>query len=207
MAPSDYYDIKYPHKKYRFSLNCDAYSYTMFSVPIEIQANMYKKRMGEMPETFFDFGCATGEIMLDAEIYGLEVSGVDIKKYPHIPEMNQHLFDNGNIQIKNILDYGAVDYDLVFSNGSLIYLTETELDTVLKKFNDSQMLIAIHNTVEDIMAAREFGTPIGIRGKRIIESNDWWLDKFNSSGFVADYDTKYGCFCARSIKRMNDRIK
>ncbi len=192
---SEYYFIKYPFKNY-YLRGTDGMMWTMFSVPVRLQIEMYVKRIGVPPRSFFDIGCATGEIMSEAYDLGLKVGGVDIAKYPSVPEKNQHLFDGGNVQIKSILDCGDIEYDIVFSNGSLLYLEKDELDTVLRKLKKSKMLIAIHNTKEDIAESIKMDSKIIMRNSKIIESKQWWLDKLSASGFYADFDKKYGCFCA-----------
>ncbi len=192
---SDYYYIKYQYKNYR-SRDQNGSRGIMFSVPVYALAEMYRARMGKNPTSFFDLGCATGEIMMDAKDMGMQVSGIDIAKYPIIPERNQNLFDDGDIQIKSILNYGDVKSDLVFANGPLSYLTKFELDKALEHFKKSKMIISIHNTTEDYNLARMVDQPIYSPDSKIIESESWWLNKFESAGFKVDLDKKYDCFCA-----------
>ena len=63
------------------------------------------------------------------------------------------------------------------------------------------MLIAIHNTTEDIQAAKDMGDPIVHTEPRLIRSNQWWLDTFHKNGFDADLDMKNNCFCVCPQKK------
>ena len=64
------------------------------------------------------------------------------------------------------------------------------------------MLVAIHNTTEDIEAAAAMGCTLTTCNKlRLIKSRDWWIDKFNNNGFNTEYDTKTQCFYAVSKTR------
>ncbi len=203
---SYYFFEKYPYKHYPL-VGTDGKFWTMFSLPIEAQIEMYKERLGEYPTSFFDFGCATAEIMTEAYDLGLWVKGIDIEKYPVIPVKNQHLFDNGNVQIKSILEYENVAADLSFANGSFTYLKERDLNNALDKFVNTKMLVAIHITTEDILAAKnKRHCKIKNMENRLIKPKDWWLEKFDSSGFETNFNEKYGCFCAIPKKYMGKII-
>lgn len=76
---------------------------------------------------------------------GLQAQGIDVKKYaPQNPQQEKY------IQITSILDYNKkIEADIVFCNGTLTYLNESDLDSALQKFRSAKMVIAIHNTTED----------------------------------------------------------
>ncbi len=168
----------------------------MFSVPPAAMVEMYRARLGTAPRSLFDCGAATGEIVHRAHQIGLRASGVDIKQYP-IPPAHQKYFDDGRIQIKSILDCAPVRADIAYCNGTLTYMNETTLPLVLERFKNVKMLIAIHNTTEDIDDARARGEELLTVSKvRLTRPVAWWMDTFDKNGFDTDFDSKYNCFCA-----------
>ncbi len=169
----------------------------MFSVPPSILAEVFTKKFGYMPKTFFDCGAATGEIVCRAKQMGMDASGIDIREYPYQNEQLARLFAKKKIEIKSILDVPTVRADLTYCNGTLTYFTESDLPHVLQKFADTKMLIAIHNTTEDIVVARANGWNLVTANKpRLIKPRDWWLNTFDKNGFDSEYDRKLQCFCA-----------
>lgn len=188
-----YYFKKYPFLNYDYT-DFDGL-YTMFSVPPEMLVQAFTKRFKTMPENFFDCGAATGEIVLRATKLGMTATGIDIKKYPYQNPQLDKLFKSGKIQIKSILDCEPVKADLVYCNGTLTYFTQTQLPCVLNKFIKCKMLVSIHNTVEDVVAARKQGDELLTCNKpRLIKSRDWWIKTFADNNFFTEYDTKTHCF-------------
>lgn len=194
---SIYYFEKYSHF-YPFR-DTDGLDYTMCTISVWEQVRMYCVRKSSMPRSFFDCGAAVGYLVREADMLGLRASGIDIRRYPPVPETEKY-FTSGQIQIKSILDAAPVTADLAYCNGTLTYLNEVTLPIALKKFQNVGMLIAVHNTTEDVQAAFKTGEPIVHREPRLIRSNDWWMNIFRNNGFRVDFDSENKCFCARPIK-------
>lgn len=208
-----YYAQKYPYLNYPF---CDEDGkWIMFSVPPKMLANVYKSYYGKKPKTFFDCGAATGVIVQMALNYGMDAHGIDIKEYPtfqptqkivikggtcraeDIPGNLADLYKTGRIQIKSILDCKPILADLAYCNGTLTYFDETTLPIVLSKFNKVNMLCAIHNTTEDIKAAKKQGEKLSTCNTvRTTKTNDWWIKTFEANGFKAWINHQLGCFVA-----------
>lgn len=190
-----YYYQKYPYLNYPF-LDEDGVPWLMFSIPAYALAHMYTTRIGHAPKSFFDCGAATGEIMRQAEDIGIQASGIDIEQY-QIPVRNAYLFRSGQIQIKSILDCAPIKADLAYCNGTLTYMDKYTLPLALEKFKNVGMLIAIHNTTEDVVAARKRGDELLYCAEpRLIQPRDWWMETLGEHGFSVDFDNKYQCFCA-----------
>lgn len=192
-----YYDIKYPYLNYPFrDENGDGWF--MYSVPVARLVEMYSRRIGSRPASFFDCGAAVGELVRQADDMGIRASGIDIKKYPlfgrHVG--NEKYFVDGRIQIKSILDCAPINADLAYCNGTLTYMNVKTLPVALSRFHDVKMLIAIHNTSEDIAAAAADGWELLHGEPRLVRPKQWWMRTFAKNGFTVDYDDKYGCFCA-----------
>ena len=208
-----YYDIKYPYMEYNFT-GIDGRDYIMFSVPPIMLANEYQKIFNTKPKTFFDCGAATGAVVDLAIHYGLDAYGIDIVKYPDQHQSwfymreRQHkwgwstaslkkLFDNGRIKIKSILDCEPITADIAYCNGTLTYFDEQTLPIVLSKFQKVGMLCAIHNTTEDINAAKQMGETLGTCNEpRTIRTNDWWIETFFKNNFDAHYNAQLRTFLA-----------
>ena len=194
-----YYYKKYPYLQYDYY--DDGY-WTMFSVPPEILAIVFLNRFKYLPKTFFDCGAATGEIVYRAEKLGMTAIGIDVKKYPYQNENLEKLFTDGKIQIKSILDCEPINADLAFCNGTLTYFSEDKIPQVLEKFKRCKMLAAIHNTVEDVNAAKKQGDMLLTCNKpRLIKSRKWWKNTFVENGFAIEYDNLAQCFFARPWTR------
>jgi len=224
-----YYDIKYPYMKYKFEQGGLYGITTAYSVPVWALSEMYEARMGEKPKSFFDCGAATGKLMQQAEELCMKAYGIDIKYYPDLygpdePLDNIRVIDGvprfmpscvypipvpaelanppqkKNIEIVSILDYEKpIDVDLAHCTGMLVYFDEHTIDVVLAKLHCAKMLTAIHDTTEDIKAAKKMGhDPKKLHQvqNRMIKSRAWWEKRFAKAGFDVDYDGKYGCFCA-----------
>lgn len=169
--------------------------------------SMYEQRIGKKPVSYFDCGAAIGYMVALADMMGMQARGIDIHRYnPNhkLARITEPYFANGQIQIKSILDVPPVMADLAYCNGTLTYMNEKTLPVALGKFRNVNMLIAIHNTTEDILAAQRMGAPIKHSEPRLIKPNDWWMETFDKNGFNVDYDSKYKCFCAQP-KRGNCR--
>ena len=191
-----YYDKKYPFLQYGYT-DFDNVRWIMCSVPPEMMVDAFVKRFGCKPKTFFDCGAATGEIVYRAQSIGMDARGIDIREYPYQKECLTKLFVDGKIEIKSILACQPIKSDLAYCNGTLTYFKEIELSNVLKKFKDTKMLVAIHNTTEDVEAAAAMGYTLTTCNKpRLIKPRDWWIDTFNHNGFNTEYDTKTQCFYA-----------
>ncbi len=190
MKPKHYYDQKY------------SYTYPVFrwdgfwvfcTLPVKDLVKIYEKEIGSKPTSFFDCGCATGELLRQAESMNMRVQGIDIKKYPSLFKP-----PHPNIEIVSILNYKkSINYDIVFLNGTLTYLNEKEVDTALQKFKNAKLVIAIHNTIEDDEKAggTEYRDPKPNK-PRLIKRQNWWVQKFKENGFNARYDSKTDCFLA-----------
>lgn len=190
-----YYYQKYPYLNYPF-LDEEGDAWMMFSIPAYRLARMYESRIGRAPKSFFDCGAATGEILRQAEDMGIQASGIDIKQY-QIPVRNAYLFKSGQIQIRSILDCAPVKADLAYCNGTLTYMNTHTLPLALEKFKNVGMLITIHNTTEDVIAARKQGDELLYCCEpRLIKPRDWWMETFDKNGFMVDFDNEHQCFCA-----------
>ena len=194
----------------------DGYGY-MFSVPPLMLSKEYEKIFHTKPKSFFDCGAAIGIIVRLALRCGMNARGIDITKYPEqkltildlcygtqksrcatiMDYKLQELFDKGRIEIKSILDCDTVRADIAYCNGILTYFDEQTLPIVLSKFKNVKMLCAIHNTTEDILAAKQMGETLETCNKpRNIQSNDWWLETFNKNGFNAKLNENLRTFIA-----------
>ena len=190
-----YYYKKYPYLNYKLR-DWTGFSAVMFSIPVARLVKMYEARMGHGPQSFFDCGAATGELVRQADELGLDVGGIEIKKYPIIPKCNKKYFSSGQIKIGSILNSPSVVADLAYCNGTLTYMNEQTLPLVLEKFNTVDMLIAIHNTSEDVLAAARRGDRLVHFGEdRLIRPHQWWMNMFKEMGFIVDYDKEHGCYC------------
>ncbi len=172
----------------------------MCTIPLHSQVKMYAARMGCEPRSYFDCGAAIGYMVAMADMMGLDAHGIDVRRYNPIhplANITEPYFKNGRIKIQSILDAAPIRADLAYCNGTLTYMNQATLPLALEKFKNVGMLIAIHNTTEDIAAAQRLGDPIVHREPRLIKSTAWWMDAFNKNGFNADYDSKYQCFCVQ----------
>ncbi|MBR1380011.1 MAG: hypothetical protein IJ560_00265 [Alphaproteobacteria bacterium] len=128
---------------------------------------------------------------------GMDAHGIDIRSYPFQNNKLKKLFDSGRIQIMSVLDHAPLTTDIVYCNGILTYMDENTLPVVLGKFLGVKMLCAIHNTTEDIVAARKMGQELTTCNRpRLIKSNDWWIRTMNEHGFNATYDPNLRCLIA-----------
>ncbi len=189
-----YYDIKYPYLNYPFC-DADGSRWIMYSIPAVALVHLYRKYVGGRPDSLFDCGCATGEIIRQAEELGVCATGIDVKQY-WMDEHYQRLLKYGRIQMQSILDYDIVQADLAYCNGTLTYMTRETLPLALEKFKRVKMLVAIHNTTEDMRAADKMGWKLLHGEPRLIRSQRWWMDVFRQNGFDVKYDKTYQCFCA-----------
>lgn len=203
-----YYDKKYPYFKYPIlhqlnnGLVCAA---TMYSIPVFELVGVYKKAMGVDPKSFLDCGCATGRLLEQADKIGINAKGIDINLYPESICIHE-LFENykkmlktQKIEIVSILDYQPSGIDLSYCNGTLTYITEANLDQALTNLHKTKMLIAIHNTAEDIEAALQNGDKLLDNSKpRLIKPRDWWQNRITNAGFDVNYNKRLDCFCAIS---------
>lgn len=189
-----YYDIKYPYLNYPFH-DADGSCWIMYSIPAVALVQLYRKYVGGRPDSLFDCGCATGEIIRQADEMGICATGIDIKQYG-MDERCKRFFELGRIQMRSILDYDIVRADLAYCNGTLTYMTRETLPLALEKFKRVGLLVAIHNTTEDIRAADKMGWKLLHGEPRLIRSKRWWMDTLRKNGFDVKYDTEYQCFCA-----------
>ena len=211
-----YYDKKYPYLQYAYTDGI------MCSVPPKLLAVLYKKHYGKKPKTFFDCGAATGVVIKLAMEYGMDARGVDVRHYHKAPWYANPWFGcshdwvkqcgndkeyarsdlaklvtDGRIQIKSILDCKPIKADLVYCNGILTYFDKDTLQSVLAKFQNVNMLCAIHNTTEDYVAAEKMGDSLGTcQTLKTVQSNDWWIDTFAQNGFDAKFNHWLRCFVA-----------
>lgn len=211
-----YYDKKYPYLQYSYPEG------VMCSVPPKLLAVLYKKHYGKKPKTFFDCGAATGVVIKLAMEYSMDARGVDVRDYFTAQTFYSPMFSgwpfwiqqgdtrkevaksdllklrqDERIQIKSILDCKPIKADLVYCNGILTYFDEATLPSVLAKFQNTNMVCAIHNTIEDYGAAKKMGQELGTcQELKTVKSNDWWIDKFNQNGFDAKFNHWLRCFVA-----------
>lgn len=195
---SMYYFKKYPFN-YPFNED-DGTPMLMCTLPMYALREMYAQRIGRAPKSFFDCGAAIGYMVAWADKIGMHARGIDIHRYNpkhELANITEPYFARGDIKIGSILDAAPVNADLAYCNGTLTYMNEITLPLALAKFRNVGMLIAIHNTNEDIAAAAAMGAPITHSEPRLIRPNDWWMDTFRKNGFDVDFDSKYRCFCAQ----------
>lgn len=209
-----YYDKKYPYLQYEYTDG------VMCSVPPKMLASVYKQHYGKKPKTFFDCGAATGVIIKLAMDYDMDARGIDIRDYFASFAFRHPLFsgrpfdieqgdtrkgvakkdllrlrEQGRIQIKSILDCKPIKADLVYCNGILTYFDEATLPSVLAKFQNVNMVCAIHNTIEDYAAAKQMGQELGTcQELKTVKPNDWWIDTFAQNGFDAEFNHWLRCF-------------
>lgn len=180
-----YYDIKY---SYKYFVSDNRNNWVYYTIPVWDLAKIYQRIIGQKPTSFFDCGCATGELLKQAEQMGMRVRGIDVKTYaPQNPQQEKH------IQIISILNYNKkIEEDIVFCNGTLTYLNESDLDIALQKFRSAKMVIAIHNTTEDNESA---GYHLSSTTEpRLIQNRSWWINRFQKAGFNSFFDSQSGCF-------------
>ncbi len=192
---SHYYDIKYPYLSYPFR-EMDGTPMLMYSIPAVCLVQLYRKYVGGRPESLFDCGCATGEIIRQAEELGIVSTGIDVKSYRIDDVRCQKFFDSGRIQMRSILDCDPVNTDIAYCNGTLTYMTRQTLPLALDKFKKVKMLVAIHNTTEDVRDAAKMGWQLLHDEPRLIRSQRWWMQTLRQNGFDVKYDNQYRCFCA-----------
>lgn len=197
MQKEHYYD-----KKYSFTYPVFKWSgfWKFYTLPVKTLADIYEKETGKKPTSFFDCGCATGELLKQAEKMDMRVQGIDIQKYPSLLRKT-----HPNIEICSILDYQKpINYDIVYCNGTLTYLNESNIGQALEKFKTAKMVIAIHNTTEDDEKAggTSYRSPDPAK-PRLIKSQKWWVSRFQQAGFNAKYDPKTDCFIATPHVREN----
>ncbi|MBQ9540395.1 MAG: hypothetical protein IJU89_03155 [Alphaproteobacteria bacterium] len=211
-----YYDKKYPYLQYAYTDG------VMCSVPPKMLASVYKQHYGKKPKTFFDCGAAIGVVIKLAMDAGMNARGVDVRDYFTAKSFYNPLFSgwpfwieqgdtrkgvaksdllklrqDGRIQIKSILDCKPIKADLVYCNGILTYFDEATLPSVLAKFQNANMVCAIHNTIEDYAAAKQMGQELGTcQELKTVKPNDWWIKTFNQNGFDARFNHWLRCFVA-----------
>ncbi len=203
---SNYYLKKYPFN-YPF-VDTDGSLALMCTIDMPTLVKIYTARMAATPQSFFDCGAAVGFMVDAASRMGMRARGIDVRAYPTIQPMGNFspYFASGRIKIESILDTAPVRADLAYCNGTLTYLNDTTLPLALSKFGGVGMLVAVHNTTEDLVAAAAMGDPIVHSEPRLIRPNAWWMDTLCKNGFDVDFDTQYGCFCARPSGRRPARI-
>lgn len=189
-------------KKHYYEIKC-SYNYVardtsgamwqIYTHPVKKIAQLYQDEFKEKPLSFFDCGCSNGHLMQQAEKMGMRVNGIDVKEYPST---------HPNVVVGSILDYETpINHDLVYCNEVLTCVKEEEIPSVLDKFKDSKMLVAIHLTTEDDEKAGGTKYRENTKGPRVIKSQNWWLNCFNKNGFNAKYHSKFGCFIAKPKQR------
>jgi hypothetical protein len=175
----------------------DIIPWTMVTMPMPVLVDIYKEHYNVSPKTFIDCGAGFGYMVHWASLMKIDARGIDVRKYPFVESMYKRYFKNGRIKICDLLDVEPFTQDLAYANSPLTYLPEERLDAALGKFRNVKMLIAIHTTTEDIVAAQNYGTPITLDFQNhILQSNEWWLNRFKKNGFEAVFDKRYSCFCA-----------
>lgn len=193
MKKEHYYDKKYT---YKYPLK----SWIFYTLPIKTLADIYENETGKKATSFFDCGCAGGELLYQAEKMNMCVQGIDVERYDSFWKKS-----HPNIEICSILNYQKpINYDIVYCNGTLTYLNEDNLHIALNKFKSAKMVIAIHNTTEDDEKAGgpDYRSPHPTK-PRLIKSQKWWVNRFKQAGFNAKYDPRTDCFIATPHIREN----
>lgn len=198
-----YYDFKYPHLQYYCVDNTT--QHICCSIPPQMLAEKYIQKFGTKPMTFFDCGAGAGMIIQMAINCGMNATGIDIQHYPLQPtivkmrlngQMGIHPTPNvnefiksGRIQIKSITACKPINADIVFCNGSLACLHEKQIPTTVSKFKNAKMVCMIDNTIEDIELAKSMGDDLlADNATRTIKPNKWWMEQFENTGFVTEFD-------------------
>ena len=170
---------------------------TMVTMPMPTLVDIYKQQYNIAPKTFLDCGAGFGYMLRWAKIMGIDAHGIDIRRYPFADYMYKKYYKNGRIKICNLLDAEPFTQDLAYANCVFSYLDKNSVDEAICKFKKVKMLVAIHHTTEDVVAAQKFGTPLKIDCQaRLVQPNDWWVARFQKNGFDAVFDKKHSCFCA-----------
>lgn len=193
MKKEHYYDKKYT---YKYPLK----SWIFYTLTIKTLADIYENETGKKATSFFDCGCAGGELLYQAEKMNMCVQGIDVERYDSFWKKS-----HPNIEICSILNYQKpINYDIVYCNGTLTYLNEDNLHIALNKFKSAKMVIAIHNTTEDDKKAGgpDYRSPHPTK-PRLIKSQKWWVNRFKQAGFSAKYDPKTDCFIATPYTHDN----
>ena len=186
-----YYEIKCPYTYY--SREKSGALWIIYTQPIKKIIELYQEELGQKPLSFFDCGCASGKLLVQAEKMGMRVNGIDIKEYKPI---------HPNVTIGSILDYQQpINHDLVYCNEVLTCVKEEEIPAVLDKFKNSKLVVAIHLTTEDDEKAGGTEYRANTVGPRVIKSQKWWLDCFNKNGFNAKFHEQSGLFLAKPRQR------
>lgn len=191
IKPKCYYEIKCPYTYHAWDKQNKCW-WIIFTQPLKKITNLYQKEFGKKPHSFFDCGCANGQLLVQAEEMGMKVNGIDIKEYKSM---------HPNVTVGSILDYNKpINHDLVYCNEVLTCVKEEEIPAVLDKFKSTKMLVAVHLTTEDDEKAG--GTSYReASGPRVIKSQKWWLDCFDKNGFNAKFHKKTGLFIAKPRQR------
>ncbi len=186
-----YYEIKCPYRYIATEKAGDMW--WIYTRPFKEIITAYEEEFQEKPHSFFDCGCASGQLLVQAEKMGMRVNGIDIKEYEAI---------HPNVEVGSILEYSKpIDHDLVYCNDVLTCVSEEEVPAVLDKFKRAKLLVAIHLTSEDDEKAG--GSEYREKSKfhRLIKSQNWWLNCFDKNGFNAKFCDKTGFFVAKSRER------
>ncbi len=189
-------------KKHYYEIKC-SYTYTasdkkgnmwdIYTHPVKKIANLYQEEFGEKPMSFFDCGCASGKLLVQAEKMGMRVNGIDVRDYNTI---------HPNVTIGSILDYKEpINHDLIYCNEVLTCVKEEEIPAVLDKFKSAKMVVAIHLTTEDDEKAGGTEYRAKTTDPRVIKSQKWWLNCFNKNGFDAKFHEQSGFFVAKPRQR------
>ena len=196
-----YLQTKYGHS-YKFLDYADIYHnsgdiipWQMVTMPMPTLVDIYKQEYHVAPKSFIDCGAGFGYMLWWASIMGIDAYGVEIRKYPFVDFIYKKY--SRRIKIANLLDSEPFNQDLAYANCVFSYMQEQDIDVAMGKFQNVKMLIAIHNTTEDIAAAKRFGTPLDMDAQnRLLRPNEWWINRFRQNGFDARFIDKYSCFCA-----------
>ena len=198
-----YYDKKYPYLQYSYPEGI------MCSVPPKLLAVLYKRHYGKKPKTFFDCGAATGVVIKLAMEYSMDARGVDVRDYNKDPWYINSWFGCHPVWVKQRdkrKEYAVSDLAKLVTDGriqikSILDCKPIKADFVLAKFQNVNMLCAIHNTIEDYDAAKKMGQELGTcQELKTVKPNDWWIDKFNQNGFDAKFNHWLRCFVATPSK-------
>ena len=190
--PTCYYEIKCPYTYEAWDRKNRCW-WIIYTQPLKKITNLYQEEFGEKPLSFFDCGCANGQLLVQAEEMGMRVNGIDIKEYKPM---------HPNVTVGSILDYQQpINHDLVYCNEVLTCVKEEEIPAVLDKFKSTKMLVAIHLTTEDDEKAGGTEYRANTVGPRVIKSQKWWIDCFNKNGFNAKFHEQSGLFVAKPRQR------
>lgn len=155
-------------------------------------------------DRILDFGCATGALLKELKDKGFyNIKGTDISNWAIEYGKDTFLLDNElDFYNRNLL---YEDFDYIIMLDVLEHLPDYELETVLKLIskgnNNKKLLVRIPVSA---IEGEDFVLEVSKNDRTHIQihSKDWWIEKFNSFGFIFVIDvhensiySSNGVFC------------